>query len=1178
MSPGDVRLIEKVCDRFEAAWRAGQRPELSAYLEDVAAATCPALLEHLIALDWEYRIKAGEKPRAEDYESRFPEASALIEAIRREAAAETRKDGRSPQQLGEYRILRQAGRGGMGTVYEAVHEVREQRVALKLLPGVDLADPKARERFWREAHTTARLSHPNIVPIIEVGEHEGQLFLALEFIAGPSLSDQLRKSPLPPRQAASIVEVVARAVHYAHQQGIIHRDLKPANVLLSRDEKDARAEGTEFTPKVTDFGLAHPLNGSELTATGEIVGTPGYMAPEQAWGKGQRHVVGPETDVYALGAVLYASLTGRPPFQGVTALDALAKIRTDDPLPPSRLQPHVPRDLETICLRCLEKEPLQRYATAESLGNDLRRFLDGKLIAARRPSTAQRLARWCARNPAFAAASILAVVALAAGVGMAVNWAGRIRLRREQALTETALYDARTQRARAELNADQLSAQQGLTKAALVQAETFRQQAELLSVTFALERGLALLEQGDLAKGMLVLGHSLQIAPADATDLTHTIRYNLAAARGRLTYELAEILKHKGEVQSAAFSPDGKVLLTGGRLSGAQRWDAATGEPLGEQLPHGGEIRAVAYSADGSLIITASTDKTARLWDTATGEPVGKPFKHAHWVMCAAISPDNKTVLTGSADGTAGVWNVETGEQRGDLRPPGWVQAVAFSPDGKILATGSGNNGQLWHTDTLEPIGDLLRHKGEIFATTFSPDGKLLLTGSLDGVVRMWEADSGKPTGLPLVHQGAVHGIAYSRDGSVLITGSADGKVRFWDGKQFFPLGPALQHQTAVYALALSPDQQRLVTGSSDGKVRIWESPPAKTPDMILPHQRLAYCVAISPDGKTIATGSADPQVRLWDAATGKQIGTPLKHPNSIFRVGFSPDGKTLLTACSDNTARLWDVESHQALAPVLKHTNHVYAVAFSPDGKTIVTGAKDSTARLWDAATGEPLTEPLAHAGWVHAAAFSPDGKTFLTGCEDATARLWDTATGKQIGEPLVHRGPVRAAAFSPDGRLILTGTWDDGTARLWDAETRQPLGPPLPHQEHVITAAFSPDGKTVATGAWNGMARLWDVATGKRLGLPLMHQRTVRDVVFTPDGKQLLTASFDRSVRAWELPIATADDADQEVLKIQVLTGMELDTDGLFRDLDAATWRERRAALNKRRGVESSNRAQAY
>jgi WD40 repeat protein len=1188
LSPDEIRHIEQVCDRFEAAWKAGQRPRLETYLDPAAESLRTTLLRQLLALDWEYRLRAGDLPQAAEYQARFPGAAALVEAVGRAVAGEAElpapgssSPGNStvvtdpmPPRLGRYRILRRVGRGGMGVVYEALQESLGRRVALKVLSRIGLAEPTTRARFRREAETTARLHHPHIVQIFEVGEHDGQPFLALEFVAGPSLADRLRDAPQPPRPAAALVEALARAVHHAHEQGIVHRDLKPANVLLAGGgweppDRSGRAGDSPhplagYTPKITDFGLAHHVGGGDLTATGEIVGTPSYMAPEQAWGKSKRRPVGPAADVYALGAVLYECLTGRPPFKGATLLGTIEQVCFQEPVPPTHLQPKVPRDLETVCLKCLEKEPGKRYASALDLAEDLRRFQAGEPVAARRAGPGERLRRWCRRNPAPAAAGVLGVVALLAVAGLAVSQAFTVQLRREQELTKAALQDAEVQRVRAEENAQQLGRQQELTQAALVTAEDFRLQAERVSASWALERGLTLLEQGEVARGMLTLGRSLQITPAGAADLQHVIRVNLTAAYRRLPFHLLAILEHNGEVPAVAFSPDGKILLTGGRASAPRRWDADSGLPIGAPLPHGGDIKAVAFSADGTLMATAGTDKTARLWEAATGKPFGKPLQHNHWVQAVAFSPDGKTVLTGSADGTARLWEAATGEPRGELRPPGWVQAVAFSPDGKTVATGAASGVRFFEADTGKQVGEVMPHQGEVWAVAFSPNGRVLVTGGEEGAARLWEADTGKPLKLPLLHHGPVRAVGYSADGATLWTGGADGKVRLWDAAALRPLGDPVQHSSAVNAVALSPDQRRLATGSADRKARLWEKAAPSSPGLRLRHERLVYCVAVSPDGKTVATGSADRSVRMWDAATGEPVGNPLTHQSSVYQLAFSPDGQTLLTASSDKTARLWNVADGTPRGPVLGHAHEVYDVAFSPDGRTILTGCKDATARLWDAATGEPRGEPLRHPHWVHAVAFSPDGKTILTGCEDAIARLWDAATGRPLGEPLQHRGPVWAVAFSPDGKTIATGSWD-GTARLWDAATRKPLGPPLPHRDHVLAATFSPDGKTIATGSWDGTARLWDTATGKPLGPPLVHQRTVRDVAFSPDGKTLFTASFDRTVRSWEVPVAVQGEVNRTVLWAQVLTGMELDQDGLFRELDAATWQQRRLRLTE-------------
>jgi WD40 repeat protein/predicted Ser/Thr protein kinase len=1156
LSSNEVWQIQQICDEFEEAWKAGQHPKLESFLRLAKGRLQEVLLLQLVPLELEYRWRAGEVPRAAEYELRFPSLAKVdeqIAAARREAFGLNGSDQLLPERIGEYRLLRLIGRGGMGVVYEALHERLDRRVALKLLGRMSLADSIARERFRREAEATAKLEHPNIVQVFEVGEHQGQPFLALEYVPGPSLADQWKQARQSPREGAELVEQLARAIHYAHEQGIVHRDLKPANVLISPDR-----------PKITDFGLAQHLEETGLTITGEIVGTPDYMAPEQTLGKCSQRTIGKAADIYALGAILYTALTGRPPFQGATPLDALELVRMQEPILPSRIASAVPRDLETICLKCLEKDPLRRYPSADALADDLRRFMNGESVLARRAGQVERLRRWCRRNPVTAVGSVLGLVVLLLAVGFASSHSVTLQLRHEQKQTKAALQDVQTQKTRAEQNAKQLAEQQILTQSALVEAKRFRRQAEELSTSLSMERGLTLLEQGDVARGMLLLGHCLQIAPAEDADLHHVIRSNLAAVHRQLPLQLHAVLEHRGEVRAVAFSPDGKFLLAGGRNNRPQLWDVATGEPIGGPLPHPGELKSVAFSHDGTFMVTAGTDKTGRIWKASTREPIGEPLEHPHHVHSIALSPDSQLLATGCYDGTTTLWDLPAGTKRRAWKQLGPVHAIAFSRDGQRLVTGNAmRRAQVWSAEAGDPLGEAMLHPGEVFAVAFQPDGLGIVTGCEDGTAHFWDSTTGLPASFPIVHRGPVRAVGYSSDGKTLWTGGAYGQVRLWDAATMTPLRTPIHHQSVIHTVAQTADGRYLATGSADGMARIWVKPEISETNLVIPHKHLVYCLALSPDGQTVVSGTADPTAQLWNATTGAPIGKPLVHKASIMRVAFSPDGETIVTGSTDNTARLWKAGSGEPIGPPMQHANQVYSVMFSPDGETVVTGCKDNTLRLWNAKTGEPLGEPIAHPDWVHCAVYSPDGETIVTGCEDGALRFWNPATREFIGPPIQHRGPVKAVAFSPNGTKLLTGTWDDHTARLWDAQTREPISPPLAHQEHVLAVAFSPDGKTIATGAWDGAARLWDVATGRSLGPPLKHQYTIRDLAFSPDGTKLWTAAFDRTVKAWDLTPPMPGDVNQVVTWLQVLSGLELDADGVFRELNSEAWLKRRQLL---------------
>jgi hypothetical protein len=460
--------VQQAVARFEEAWREGRRPSLADHLEG-SGEERQALLVELAHADLELRLKAGEAARVEsylqawpelasdadatfglisaeynlrrrgepgvtldEYRRRFPDHGPRLERLSGDPAGappppDTVRDDSSqrgglapeappPPQVPGFEILGELGRGGMGVVYKARHLALKRTVALKMILTGGYAGAAERARFKAEAEAVARLQHPGIVQVFEVGEHQGHPFCALEFVEGGSLAQRLNGNPLPPKEAARLVEALARAIHLAHSRNVVHRDLKPANVLLTPDG----------APKVTDFGLARQLDAETgHTPAGAVMGTPAYMAPEQA--TGQAHAAGPAADVYALGAILYECLTGRPPFRAATLLETMEQVRTREPAPPRQVQPAAPRDLETICLKCLRKEPEKRYASAAELADELARFQRGEPVLARPVGRLERTARWARRNPvlAVALAAVFVSAVVASGLAAAAWWANR---------------------------------------------------------------------------------------------------------------------------------------------------------------------------------------------------------------------------------------------------------------------------------------------------------------------------------------------------------------------------------------------------------------------------------------------------------------------------------------------------------------------------------------------------------------------------------------------------------------------------------------------------------------------------------------------------------------------------------------------------------------------------------
>lgn len=1011
----------------------------------------------------------------------------------------------SPERIGDYEIIQEIARGGMGVVYKARQISLNRVVALKMIQSVRLADETAVRRFRTEAAAAAKLRHPHIVPIYEVGQEGGQHFYSMAFVPGTTLAQRLEGTPLPANLAARYLRTIADAIHYAHEHSVLHRDIKPGNVLIDDDDE----------PHVTDFGLAKLMDGdSSLTITGVAFGSPSYMAPEQAQARHRDMNAG--SDVYSLGAMLYEMLTGRPPFRGITPLQTARMVCETEPVSPRLLNPSTPLDLETICLKCLQKEPARRYQTAQELAEELQRFERGEPVQARPIGRTEKATRWCRRNP------MLATMILAVNVVVAIGLAGILWQWRKA-----------TDSARRE------TVQRQWTEQALLRSEL--QRTEDL---FAKDKS----QMAAAALARLLRQHPTNLAVA--TRLMSALSYR------NWLLPVAPALAETNEIRTSEFSRDGRSLLTVG--GGAARvWEVGSGAPAGPPLRRASDIKAAIFHPDGVRVLLGQHDGTVRIVNAFSGEDVVPAVQHGARITALSFSSNGSRFASGSEDRTACVWSTDTGQRVAITAPHDTaVWSVKLSPDGQRLATTSEMHFYLWNAANGEPEHGPLENFFDL-QLTFSHDGRFLLCSSRDSknrTARCYDASNGALQWKVRL-DGIVWSAQFNPNSTRVVTGwSSDrvgGVARQWDAGTGQPIGVEMKHEAGLRSAEFSPVAPVVLT-SWDYSARLWDTEsqqPASEPFA----GDFWKSTRFSPDGRRVVTGPG----WLWDTAAGTFAPLRLRFSARILSAGFSADGGNVAIFTERNTAlvtiatgeilfnqvarvprgcillspdqsafmallpegaRVMDMRTGQAITPVLESSAPLSWAAFSPDSTCVLTAARDGSVQRWNARTGTRQGEALVHLAEPVQACYSPDGKRIAVLSKSAFS-IWDAATGALCGSPIGLDFAGALLAFSPDGQqLVIAGGTTMRVRHIeggaWTARATTTLP--------ILEVQFSADSRLLfatTDQSWQKNIQFFDAQTGDGVPNWTPEPNVQLGLNHARHGEQLLLNSADRTLTLWNV-----------------------------------------------------------
>lgn len=969
--------------------------------------------------------------------------------------------------FGRFRILRQVGRGGYGVVFRAHDPKLGRDVALKL-PRIDTATSESsRIRFRREASAAAGLNHPAIVTVYESGTIHGIDYIVTEFIQGESLAERLAEHQRPSqKQSACLIQRMAEAIAHAHERGVLHRDIKPGNVLVPAGDFDSA--------KLADFGLALQSDSNQQTASGTILGTPAYMSPEQAIG--DRNRIGPTSDIYSLGAVLYELLTGCQPFEGRTIIETIRMICEDEPMPPRRLQASLSKDLDAICLKCLEKDPRNRYTSAESLAEDLRRHLRGDSVHARLPAPWVVAGRFSRRYPL--ALLLIAILAALAIVGPTV------------ALRQAQLYR---------------------------EAQEARHLAERTLYTSDINLAMNDWEDANVERcGELLLRNRPDEGQPDYRGFEWFYLYRLWHRNST-----TPIIARDDKLESFAVSPDGSILAVGrydGRLS---LIDRNSGNLLWRTKAHDGKLFAIRFSSDGRQLATANMNNQLRLWNVDSGDRIDQ----ANGGLAMEFFPSGDKIAFRGSEQQLTVRDLRHKTDHvidSALR----VHCIAVSPSGRRIATaGFDHRVRVIDAETGAIIYEFDGHGVPIWRIDYSRDGKWIASGDVQGNLKIWNAVNGSLAHSVKAHDNAIYSMAFSRDSTRVATGGTDSRVKVFPIHN--PDYPAILtgHFGEIVALAFADNDDRLMSASIDGTVRLWDLHTDNRIE-ILDHPGGSYSVDFSPDGQTLVSACQDGNVYFWDPSRGTLKGKLRVDPSLCFvaRFVYLQNDLCMVTKGSDDRLRFWSLQDHREIhsLPCRPNDSDPFPLAVSRDRRCLAYPDADQQTVVWDL---DDNMELWRHdLGTVNVLALTDDHHR-LAAAVGGNVIVARNGSVDPIATLIADQRQVWSLSFSPGSHELAVGGYDRNikwwTTYTSDVETSNEYDRRTRGISAIITSvAYSDDGELFASGGEDRTVRIWDSMTGEQRAVLKGHEGAINGLAVSPDGQVIASACTDYTVRLWHAP----------------------------------------------------------